>query len=186
MQKITRPITTLLALTFTGLVLAGCSSVPLPKGTSKGYSSVRFITEKKSAEFYESDRSKEANQLLQKAIREQFNTHGINVVETNANLVVAYLIIITDNVSTKAISKHFGYRDDADDIQKKVHNTRNWGRRPEYVKRGTVVIDLIDSKTGRLVYRDYAGGSISSSLAPDILESRINQAVQDSMTAFFQ
>jgi hypothetical protein len=168
-----------------GALLAGCSSVPMPKGNSKGYSSVRFINEKKSALFYESDRSKEVNQQLQQAIAAQFEEKGMDVVEKGGDLIVAYLVIIQDNVSTTSINKHFGYRD-SDKMVDKVHKRGTRGRYPEYVKRGAIVIDLLDAKTYKLVYRDYAVRGVNSSLPEEERRTKINEAVEETLASFFK
>ncbi len=166
-------------------VVAGCSSVPMPKGNSKGYSSVRFINEKKSAEFQESDRSKEVNQVLQQAITEQFEAKGMDVLEQDADLIIAYLIIVQDKVATTTIDKHFGYRDTSEAIGK-IHEKGIGGRDPEYVKKGALVIDLIDAKTMKLVYRNYATRGAGENLTGEALRTRLDEVTQEILTSFFK
>ena len=173
----------ILALVIAGV--AGCSSVPMPKGNSKKYSSVRFINEKKSAEFYESDRSKEVNQVLQQAISAEFKKHGMNVLEKDAELIIAYLIIVQDKVATTTIDNHFGYRDTSEAIGK-IHEEGIGGRDPEYVKKGALVIDLIDAKTMKLVYRNYATRGAGENLSGDALRTRLTDVTQEILTAFFK
>ncbi len=164
--------------------MAGCSSVPMPKGNSKGYSSVRFISEKKSAEFYESDRSKEVNQLLQKAITSEFEKHGM-AVDAGADLIIAYLIIIQDNVSTVAIDKHFGYRDTTEMLDM-VHERGTGGRNPEYVQKGAVVIDLINAEKNKLIYRNYAVRGTAPGLSGEALQARLAEVAEETLAAFFK
>lgn len=166
-------------------VVAGCSSVPMPKGNSKGYSSVRFINEKKSAEFHESDRSKEVNQVLQQAITEQFEAKGMDVLEKDADLIIAYLIIVQDKVATVTIDNYFGNRDTTE-VLGKIHEKGLGGRDPEYVKKGALVIDLIDAKTMKLVYRNYATRGAGDNLTGEALRARLDEVTGEILNAFFQ
>ena len=166
-------------------VVAGCSSVSMPKGNSKKYSSARFINEKKSAEFYESDRSKEVNQVLQQAIAAEFEQHGMEVLKQDADLIIAYLIIVQDKVATTTIDKHFGYRDTSEAIGK-IHEKGIGGRDPEYVKKGALVIDLIDAKTMKLVYRNYATRGAGENLTGEALRTRLSDVTEEVLTAFFK
>jgi uncharacterized protein YceK len=167
--------------------ISGCSSIPTPKGSSKGYSTVRFIAPKKAIDVDETERVLTANRMVHESITAQMENHQLKVVEQgDADLVVAYLIVIQDNFSTTSINQYFGYRDDASDIVDKAHSKGLSGRQLERFKRGALVIDLIDAKTLKLVYRDFAVNGISSRDPDEVRQKKINDAVQEALASFFK
>lgn len=167
--------------------LGGCSSVPMPKGTSKGYSTVRFINPKTAINADETERALTANRMIHEAITAQMENHKLKVVpQGDSDLVVAYLIIVQDNFSTTSINQYFGYRDDASDIVDKAHSKGLSGRQLERFKRGALVIDLIDAKTLKLVYRDFAVSGISSRDPDEVRQKKINEAAAEALQNFFK
>lgn len=167
--------------------ISGCSSVPMPKGTSKGYSTIRFINPKQAIEVDETERALAANRMIHEAITAQMEDHGLRVVQQDdVDLVVAYLLIVQDNVSTTSINQYFGSRDDASDIADKAHTKGLSGKQMERFKRGALVIDLIDAKTLKLVYRDYTVRGISSRDPDEVRQKKINEAVAEALQKFFK
>ncbi len=58
--------------------------------------------------------------------------------------------------------------------------------RADYYQAGTVVIDIIDNKTGKLVYRDYATRDITDNLSDAQFQARANSAVKQALAKFFR
>jgi hypothetical protein len=159
----------------------------MPKGTSKGYSTVRFIKPKTAIDVDETDRALSANRMIHEAITAQMESHKLKVVEQgDSDLVVAYLIVIQDNFSTTSINQYFGYRDDASDIADKAHSKGLSGKQLESFKRGALVIDLIDAKTLKLVYRDFAVSPISTRDSDEVRQKKINEAAAAALQKFFK
>ena len=177
----------LFLLSLLTVCIGGCSSIPMPKGTSKGYSTVRFINPKTAIDADETERVQTANRMIHEAITAQMENHKLKVVsQGDSDLVVAYLIIVQDNFSTTSINQYFGYRDDASDIVDKANDKGLSGRQLERFKRGALVIDLIDAKTLKLVYRDFAVSGISSRDPDDVRQKRINDATAQALQKFFK
>jgi uncharacterized protein YceK len=167
--------------------VAGCSSVPMPKGSSKGYSTVRFINPKTAINADETDRALSANRMIHEAITEQMENHKLKIVQQgDSDLIVAYLIIIQDNFSTTSLNQYYGYRDDASDVVDKAHSKGLSGKQLERFKRGALVIDLIDAKTLELVYRDFAVSGISSRDPDDVRQKKIKEATAQALQKFFK
>ncbi len=182
-----RPLTSLLLLCSL-VILGGCSSIDMPDGTSEGYTSARFFKaggEIKPA-FVDSDM--DINAVIQPAIREEFEQHGIEVRETDgepADLIIAYLLLSQSPSSTAAISTYFGYGRAAEITdkahQKGVLDRENLG----LYRRGAIVIDLLDTRTNELVFRHIAVRDGSRNATPAQREENIRSAVREALAEFF-
>ena len=169
------------------LVLTSCATVDMPQGTGEGYSSVRFvrIDPHVGTDFAES--SDQVNDLIQHAITDTFQGQGFEVGTPDADLIVGFLLLIQDNVSTTTIGKHFGYSDDKDKLAALAHKRGVVkGKHAEYYHAGAVVIDLIDAKTNELIYRNFAKRDILRDVTDEQRITRINDAVQEVLEGFFQ
>jgi len=169
------------------IVVSSCSTVDMPKGSSTGYSSARFIRVNPASKLRTAAHSEKVNAMIQDAITAQFENNGLNMSENNADLIIGYLLIRQDNVSTAMVNDHFGYGRDSDKIMEKAHTLGVIkGGRAEAFEAGAIVIDLIDAKTNQLVYRNYAKRDIIDNISDDAREERITGAVSEALSAFFQ
>jgi hypothetical protein len=167
------------------ICLGGCASVPMPKGSSKSYSTARFITPNKAGIEEESTRFVDANRMIQESIADQMKKHGIHVVAGNADLIIAHLIIFQDNVSTTYSNQFFGYQDFSQLVDL-AHKKGVTGQNPEAFQKRALVIDLIDAKTFKLVYRDYSVTGTLENLSETDRKAQINAAVAETLRKFFQ
>ncbi len=167
------------------ICLGGCASVPMPKGSSKPYSSARFIAPNQAGSGEESASFVEANQMIQAAIASQMEQHGIKIVKGNADLIIAHLIIFQNNVSTTYSNQYYGYQDFSKLVDL-AHKKGVTGQNPEAFQRRALVIDLIDAKTFKLVYRDYSVTGTLANLSEKDREAQINDAVAAVLQKFFK
>jgi hypothetical protein len=165
--------------------LTGCASVPMPRGSSKGYSSVRFIAPNQALGEDELPAFIEANRIIKETITDQMEKNGLKVVEQSSDLIVAYLIILQDNVSTAYCNQYYGYQDFSDivDMAHKKGMKKNY---PEHVQKRALVIDLIDAKTFKLVYRNYVISGTLVNLSEEERQARISKSVSQTLHDFFQ
>ena len=63
-----------------------------------------------------------------------------------------------------SINDYFGYAADADALQNKAQAAYTGSKNPNYFEAGTLVIDVIDSKTFKLLKRGYATRPILQNL----------------------
>ena len=158
----------------------------MPKGTSKGYSSFRYIQPKKAVGLDGTEQSVELNQMIKESISSQMKAHGLQMGEgKDADLVVAYLVIMQDNFKTSNINQYYGYQDYTE-IVELAHEKGMKDSFPEYVQKGALVIDLIDAETYQLVYRDFAVRGIQGDLSQDARREKIDKAVSEILQKFFK
>ncbi|RKX35696.1 MAG: hypothetical protein DRP71_02830 [Verrucomicrobia bacterium] len=182
-------IPSLAVLTAVSAVLVSCSSVEMPKGTSKGYSSVRFVKEGSEPlpQFAQID--SDVNGMIQNAIRTRFQDSGLvfHSVDTETDLVVTYLLIMQNNIGTTAIEDYFGYGREVESIISAAHE--KWvvkGNQEDRFEAGTLVVDVLETSTGKLVYRGYAHGDIKRDVTDEERAERIGGAVEEALQPFFR
>ena len=74
---------------------------------------------------------------------------------SGGDVTVAYLIIVGNNASTVAIHDYFGYGRDYSELQDKAQNAYDSSKNPNYFEAGTLLVDIIDGKTYKLLKRSY-------------------------------
>jgi hypothetical protein len=172
-------------LTLLAITVAGCSSVPMPKGSSKGYSTVRYIAPNEPLGNDASPGFIQANRMIKEAVANQMEKSGLQMVDANADLIVAHLIILQDNASTSYSNQYYGLQDffDIVDLAHKEGMKKHY---PEHVQKRALVIDLIDAKTYKLVYRDYALSGSLANLPEQEQKAHIDSMVEQALQRFFR
>ncbi len=169
----------ILLATVAGL-LAGCSSTPekVDRGpiSAKTFSFVSRAN--RPAPGYTDDRQA-VHAMIQEAITKNLSNRGLSKVESGGDVTVAYLVIIGNNASTAAISEYFGYGPDAAALAEKAHKAYTKSKTPNYFEAGTLVIDLIDSKSYKLLSRHEATRPILRELPANGRAERIEEVVDD-------
>jgi hypothetical protein len=176
------------ALTALAFAAISCSSVDMPKGTSKGYTSARLVTvDKKPVNDREFPNQVSGHRMIQKSLASNFRANDIQVTSGSADLIVAYLVLVQNNYSTIALDDYFGYGRDSDAI---VDKAQTLGvvesSRPDSFESGTLVVDVIDAKTSELVYRGHATRDIYKSNSESARQTAINAAVTEALNGFFR
>lgn len=81
----------------------------------------------------------------------------------------------------------FGYGRDANAITDQAHQAGTVeGKRPDYFEQAGIVIDVLDAKTGDLVYRNYAKDDVVRGASDATRRERINGAVAQALGEFFR
>jgi hypothetical protein len=176
----------LIAIAALGLV--SCStSVDMPKGTSKGYHSARLTVRDPNAPAITDATEKQVHGMIQKSIAGQFTSKGMAYGGGNADLVIAYMVIYQEPGMTARYDQFFGYGRDADQIADVAH-TRGAleNQRPDYFRQAGVVIDVIDARTNKLVYRNFAKGDVIKGASAGTRAARIDAAVAQTLAPFFK
>lgn len=170
-------------------LLGGCNSIDLPKGTSKGYSSYSIYkaSPEKAPDF--SSKEDRTHELIKTAIREKFSEHGLKESESvkDAELVVAYLVIVQDGASSTAIRDY--YINSGSEILSKAHR-RSFKKAKEYYTdtyiTGSLIVDIIDKKNNKLIYRDHVTRKMFDSLSEEAREQSIFEGVAEVTAEFFR
>src|SRR5262245_39977588 len=170
----------ILLLLATGpLVFAGCSSTPthVNHGSIRATSFSYVNTGQKPAPGYAENRAP-IHSMIQGAITRSLASRGLTQVAADGEVTVAYLIITGNNATTSSINDYFGYGDDATALHEKAHAAYT-GSNPNYFEAGTLLIDLIDSKSHKLLKRGYATRPILRELPDDARAARIQEVVDE-------
>lgn len=168
-------------------IIACSTSVDMPEGTSKGYASARLIQRDPGAPAITDATEKQVHGMIQKSISKQFTSRGMGYGGGNSDLVVAYLVIYQEPGMTARYADYFGYGRDVDEIADLAH-TRGAldNKRPDFFRQAGVLIDVIDSRSNKLVYRNFAKGDVIKGASPGTRSARIDAAVAQALAPFFR
>lgn len=166
-----------------GLALAGCSSTPtrINKGPLQARTFSFLDTHSKGTHSF-SENEPEIHARVQEAITRNLAAKGVSKVASGSDITVGYLILVSDAVSTRMINDYFGYGLDAAELQEKAHgkivvDDKNKTPYPA----GTLVIDVVNSKTGEIVQRSYAVRPIMAHLPLSERVARLQSAVDEAL-----
>src|SRR5436190_5636022 len=180
LRKMTMKFNTLILLAAGVLALAGCSSTPtkVDAGTIRARTfSIVNRSARPTADY--TDSRPTVHTLAQAAITKNLAAKGVANVQTGGDITVGYLIIVGNNATTTAIDDYFGYGGDQAALQEKAHAAYTENKNPNYFEAGTLVIDIIDSKTNKLLKRGYATRPILKDIPADARGARIQEVVDE-------
>ena len=175
----------LIAIAALGLV--SCStSVDMPKGTSKGYTSARLVQRNPNSPAAGAT-EQQVHGMIQKSIARQFASKGMAYGKGDADLAVGYMVIYQEPGMTASYDQYFGYGRDSGQISDVAH-TRGAleNKRPDYFRQAGIVIDVIDARTNKLVYRNFAKGDVIKGASAGTRAARIDAAVGQALAPFLQ
>lgn len=179
---------TLPALAMLSLALAACGpGVDMPKGSSKGYTSARLIQRDPQAPAITEANERLAHRLIQNSLAKQFAANGLTYGKGGADLVVAYLVLYQEPGMTASYPEYFGYGRNPDEISDVAHiRGAVESSRPDYFRQAGIVVDVIDSRTNKLVYRGLAKGDVVKGVAEGARATRIDAAIAQALAGFFR
>jgi hypothetical protein len=179
------PSRILLAISCLGFI--SCSTgIDMPKGSSKGYTSARLVNRNPNQPAITNSTELKVHRMIQKSLDSRFTANGLAYGGGNADLTVAYLVIYQEPGMTALYDDYFGYGRDAGEISDIAH-TRGAldSGRPDYFHQAGILIDVIDSDTNKLVYRNHVKGDVVRSASDATRASRIDAAVGQALEPFF-
>jgi hypothetical protein len=167
-----------LPLLLTGLLIAGCSSTPtrVDKGLLKVHT-YNFINGGIALTPPAANRRDAIHQLIQKAIINDLTAKGLQRTDGTGDVIVAYMIIVGNNVSTEAITTYFGMGRDSEALHDKAQDAYTSSQNPNHFEAGTLVIDVLDAKTYELLYRNYVVRPIIGNVTAAVRGERVQEAV---------
>jgi hypothetical protein len=164
-----------------------CSTgVDMPKGSSKGYASARLIQRDPGLPAPSAAIEQQVNGIIQKSLSRQFTSKGMAYGKSDADLVVAYLVIYQEPGMTADYRDYFGYGRNSEEISDLAHERGVLNnKRPDYFRQAGIVIDVIDRKTNKLVYRNFSKGDFIKGASAATRASGIDTAVASALADFF-
>lgn len=168
---------TSLTFVLTALCMAGCGTpTKVDKGPVRG-TTYTFVAggSKPTPDF--ADSREQIHATIQAAISRNLASKGLTRVASGSDLTVAYLIIVGNNVSTEAINTYFGYGRDTSALHDKAQKAYTSSKNPNYFEAGTLLIDIIDSKTFKLLERSHVTRPLLRDSSAEVRAQRIEEAV---------
>jgi len=175
-------IPTTLLLAASVLLMAGCSSTKINSGPISART-FNFVNPGKSLSEFPEDRQ-HVHTLIQDAITQSLAARGINRVDRGGDITVAYLIIVGNNTATTSINDYFGVGRDSEELLDKAQEKYTDNPNPNYFVAGTLLIDIIDPRTWKVLARNYTTQALLKDLPPGAQATRVRQAVDDILGKF--
>jgi len=170
----------LLILAIGALALAGCSSTPTKVDHGRIHArSFSFVNPGARPTPTYTDNRQPVHKMIQESITRNLASRGVAKMDSGGNITVAYLVIIGNNASTASINDYFGYSEDTSALQDKAHAAYTGSKNPNYFEAGTLVIDIIDSQSYKLLKRGYATRPLLKDLPDDARAARIQEVVDE-------
>jgi hypothetical protein len=164
-------------------LIAGCSSTPtrVDKGpvTAQTFNFIKGgVTPQ--AEF--ADNREAVHKTIQDAITQNLAGKGLRKVDAGGDVTVAYLVIVGNNASTETINTYFGYGRDTAALSDKAQDAYTSSKNPNYFEAGTLLIDVIDAKTFKVLKRNYAVRPVLSNPTAEVRAANIQEAVNEALS----
>ena len=171
----------LAALTL-ALALTGCSSVKT--NVNKGHVTAHSFSfldtgSRATPDYVEAD--KQAHAMVQQAIIHNLAAKGVSYVPTGGDTTVAYLIIAGNNATTTSLNDYFGYTDEASAMVEHVHKEQTKEQSRAYFEAGTLVIDILNPQTSKLLQRRSIQSQILRNLPLEKRAERIQALVDQAL-----
>jgi hypothetical protein len=169
-----------------GMLVSCTGHVDRPQGTSKGYTSARLIQRNPNLPAPSTAIEKQVHGMIQNSLSRQFTSKGMAYGKGSADLIVAYLVIYQEPGMTADYRDWFGYGRNADDIAVLAHDRGALGSRPDFFRQAGIVVDVIDSRTNKLVYRGFSKNDVVKGASASTRAARIDAAVAEALANFFR
>jgi hypothetical protein len=173
-----------LVLAAAGLGLAGCSSVATKVDTGPIHArTFAFMgTGPRQAPLY-ADRRSQIHTAIQDAITRDLTAKGLEKVDKQPDIVIAYLVIAGNNATTTSLDEYFGYSSDTAALVHKVHKDQAvHGDDRGYFEAGTLVIDVLDTKASTLLKRSTVQADILRHLPLEERQARLQGVVDKALS----
>jgi hypothetical protein len=167
-------------LSLAALLIAGCNSTPTKVNSGTIHAATfSFVDPGTKAAPDFADNRQQMNTMIQDAITRNLASKGLTKVASGGDVTVAYLVIIGNNVSTVAIHDYFGYGRDFAALQDKAQNAYAGSKNPDYFQAGTLLVDIIEGKSYKLLKRSYVTRPLLKNPTADVQAQRLQEAVDE-------
>lgn len=169
----------MIGLMVAAVAITGCKTpTRVDKGPIKA-ATFSFLRPGPLPEAAFADNRQQIHAMVQAAIADDLAAKGLRRVAEGGDVTVAYLIIVGNNATTEAINDYFGYGPDAIALTDKAHEAYTGGKQRNYFEAGTLLIDIIDSQTHKVHFRNYVTREILRNPTAAVRQARIQEAVND-------
>ena len=173
-------LSSLFVLAAGALAWAGCSSTPTKVDTGVIHArTFNFASRGDRPNPAYTDNRQAIHTMIQDSITKTLTSKGATKVAAVGDVTVGYLIIIGNGVTTESINDYFGYGQNAMALHEKAHDAYTDSQNPNYFEAGTLVIDIVDSKSYKLLKRGYATRPTLKNLPDNAKAARIQEVVDE-------
>lgn len=174
-------------------VFSSCSTgtgIDMPRGNIGEYQSASLIARNPNAENFGSPQSKalknKVHGMIKKSISSEFSRQGVTYGKSQADLTVAYLILLQNKAITYHYNDYFGHGPNANEIARIAHERGVVKKEvSNYHNRAGILVDIIDRKTNQIVYRNFYATDVIHVPSDSARASRIDYAVRSALAPFF-
>jgi len=166
------------------LAAAGCSSVKTHVDTGPiAARTFSFLNTGPKATPAFADKRAQVYTMINEAITKNLAAKGVSNVPSGGDITVAYLVIAGNNATTTSLNDYFGYTDDATKLVDKVHTEQAVKSEDRnYFEEGTLVIDIINPQTMKLLKRSSIQSPLLRNAAPEARKARLQSLVDQELS----
>jgi len=174
-------LTVLSGLAAAAFMFAGCSTpTHVDTGPIKA-ASFSFLRPGPLPEAAFAEKRQQVHALIQAAIDANLTAKGLKRVAEGGDVTIAYLIVVGNNVTTSAINDYFGYAPDAMALVDKAQEAYTESNQRNYFEAGTLLIDIIDARTQKVLRRNYVTRPILQNPTAEVQKARLQEAVNEAL-----
>ena len=168
----------LVILNLAALLVAGCNTTPTRVDTGPIHAaSFSFVAKSPAPAPDFADGREQIHAMIQDSISRNLAGKGLTKLASGGDVIVAYLVIVGNNASTEAIHTYFGYGRNYDALHDKAQDAYTSSKNPNYFQAGTLLIDIIDAKTFKLLKRSYVTRPMLRNPSAEVRAERIQEVV---------
>lgn len=123
-------------------------------------------------------------QRVKSAVQAQMEAMGYNKVNVNPDFLVGWHASVKEKMDVQTINNYYGYGPGWG-----YNYWNSWGPGYSdtftyYYEEGTLILDVVDSKTHQLIWRGTAKAVVDENATPDQRTAKINKAVEMILAKF--
>jgi hypothetical protein len=171
----------LAGLAVAAVVMAGCSTATHVGGGPIKATTFSYLKAGPLPEAAFTENRQHVHALIQEAITKDLAAKGVGLVAAGGDVTVAYLLVVGNNATTTSINDYFGYTADATALVDKAHKAYTGGEQRAYFEAGTLLIDIVNPRTNKVLARNYVTRPILRDATDDVRKARIEEAVNEAL-----
>lgn len=161
------------------LALAGCFSPTKTEAAAIPARTFSFVNIQGKQPPAFAEREEKVHKVVKSAITQSLAAKKLSFAEQGGDVTVAYLIVLGNNAAVTSVSDYFGYGRDSSELVNKAHKKYSGNKNPNYFEAGTLLIDIIDSKTWKVLKRGYATRPLLKDPSAEERAARVHEAVEE-------
>lgn len=168
----------LVLLNLAALLVAGCNTTPTKVDRGPIHAATfSFMPKGFSPEPDFADTRESIHVMIHDSIARNLAAKGVAKVDSGGDVIVAYLVIVGNHAMTESINTYFGYGRNANALHDQAQDAYNDSKTPYQFEAGTLLVDIIDAKTYRLLKRSYVTRPLLRNPSAEVRAGNIQEAV---------